>query len=135
MLRKSRGRGNYELEKCRGMIKLIKSSSKVSDLQLLALMPTLVLAERVSVAEVIEHLVEIDRRRLFLDQACGSLSAYCGERLGYSEDEAGKRVRVTRLASRVAASAQRAPLWSHPSHGPVLAGASPDTGELRGCHE
>jgi hypothetical protein len=83
------------------MNQLMKPSSQVSDKLLLALMPTLVRAERVSVAEVIEHLVEIDRRRLFLDQACGSLSAYCSERLGYSEDEAGKRVRVTRLASRL----------------------------------
>jgi hypothetical protein len=83
------------------MNKLMKPSSQVSDKLLLALMPTLVRAERVSVAEVIEHLVEIDQRRLFLDQACGSLSAYCSERLGYSEDEAGKRVRVTRLASRL----------------------------------
>jgi hypothetical protein len=45
------------------------------------------------------------------------------------------RVRVTRLASRAAAGARRAPLWSHPSHWPVPAGASPDTGELRGGHE
>src|SRR5689334_12254851 len=74
--------------------------SIVSDPDLLARMPGLVLAERARSADVIEHLVEIDRRRLFLDQACRSLSCYCIERLGYSEDEAGKRVRVARLARR-----------------------------------
>lgn len=48
----------------------------------------------------VEHLVEIDRRRLYLEVACGSLSADCIERLGYAEDEASKRGRATRLARR-----------------------------------
>lgn len=78
----------------------MKTLALISDPELLALMPDLVRAERGSVADVIEHLVEIDRRRLYLDQACSSLSCYCVERLGYSEDEASKRVRVARLASR-----------------------------------
>src|SRR6185369_1524134 len=78
----------------------MQAISLVSDADLLVLMPGLVLAERARSADVIEHLVEIDRRRLFLGQACHSLSCYCVERLGYSEDEAGKRVRVARLAKR-----------------------------------
>ena len=73
----------------------------ISDPELLVLMPELVLAERTCTAEVIEHLVEIDRRRLYLDAACPSLSSYCSERLRYSENEAANRVRVTRLASKV----------------------------------
>ena len=64
-------------------------------------MPRLVLSERSCVADVIEHLIEIDQRRLYLDQSCRSLSSYCIERLAYSEDEAVKRVRVARLASRL----------------------------------
>jgi len=64
-------------------------------------MRALVLAERAASAEVVEHLIEIDRRRLFLDQACSSLYAYCMERLGSSENGAIKRVRVARLAERV----------------------------------
>src|SRR5215831_13044316 len=74
--------------------------SLIPDADLLALMPKLVLAERASSAEVVEHLVEIDRRRLYVEEACGSLTAYCIERLGYSEDEACTRVRVARLACR-----------------------------------
>ena len=79
----------------------MKLSSNMSDTDLLALMPSLVLRERSCVADVIEHLVEIDRRRLYLDQACRSLSSYCMERLNYSEDEAVKRVRVARLVARL----------------------------------
>ena len=62
----------------------------LSDADLLTRMPALVLAERGATADVLEHLVEIDRRRLYLEQACGSLQAYCIERLGFSEDAAFK---------------------------------------------
>ncbi len=78
----------------------MSSPSRLTDAELLERMPRLVLAERAGTADVIEHLVEIDQRRLFLDQACRSLSCYCIERLGYSEDEAGKRVTAARAASR-----------------------------------
>ena len=60
--------------------------SSISDSDLLGRMPGLVCAERAAVAEVIEHLVEIDRRKLYLDQACSSLQRYCIERLHYSEE-------------------------------------------------
>ena len=75
--------------------------SSISDSDLLGRMPGLVCAERTATAEVIEHLMEIDRRRLYLDQACSSLSRYCIERLDYSEDEAFKRMRVARLAAKL----------------------------------
>ncbi len=74
--------------------------SGLTDAELLERMPKLVLAERAGTADVIEHLVEIDQRRLYLDQACQSLSCYCIERLDYSEDEAGKRVTAARVARR-----------------------------------
>jgi hypothetical protein len=73
----------------------------LSDADLLTRMPALVLAERAAAADVLEHLVEIDRRRLYLEQACGSLQAYCMERLGYSESAAFKRVRVARVVHSV----------------------------------
>ncbi len=78
-----------------------QSASQLSDSQLLERMPDLVRGEREATAGVILHLMEIDRRRLYLDQACSSLYSYCLERLGYSEDAALKRVRVARLAERV----------------------------------
>src|SRR6478735_1246078 len=82
----------------------MQSMPSLSDRELLARMPTLVRAERTASAEVIAHLMEIDRRRLYLGEACSSLFAYCRERLGYSEDEALKRMCVARLAQRVPAA-------------------------------
>ena len=72
----------------------------LSDADLLSRMPALVLAEHGAVADVVEYLVEIDRRQLYLEQACPSLYAFCHERLGYSEDAALKRIRVARLAAQ-----------------------------------
>lgn len=70
----------------------------LSDGELRIKLPELVRRERGAIAEVIEHLGEFDERRLYLPEACSSLFAYCTERLGYSADEAIKRVRVARLA-------------------------------------
>ncbi|HEY6557566.1 MAG TPA: HNH endonuclease, partial [Polyangiaceae bacterium] len=72
--------------------------STVSDSELLAHVPVLLTRERAATAELIEYLAEIERRRLYLEQACSSLRSFCIERLGYSEDEASKRVRVAHLA-------------------------------------
>jgi hypothetical protein len=79
----------------------MQDASLLSDSELLARMSVLVMHERASTADVIEHLVEVDRRDLYLAQACSSLSAYCRERLGYSEDEASKRVRVARAVRAI----------------------------------
>ena len=73
----------------------------LSDAALLARLRALVLVERAAVADVIEHLIEIDRRRLYLEHACPSVYAFCLERLGYSEDGALKRIRVARLAAQL----------------------------------
>ena len=73
----------------------------LSDAELLARLPVFVSRERVAVADVIEYLIEIDRRRLYLEQAVPSLYAFCVERHGYSEDEALKRIRVARLAAEL----------------------------------
>src|SRR5688500_15902768 len=78
----------------------MKALSSMPDSELLARMPSLVLVEQVAIADVIEHLVEIDKRRLYLEQACPSLYAYC-LRLGYSDEGTSKRVRVTRLVEQL----------------------------------
>src|SRR6187397_1131974 len=75
----------------------MQSMPTLSDRELLARMPTLVRAERMASAEVIAHLMEIERRRLYLGEACSSLFAY-------SEDAALKRMRVARLALVVPAA-------------------------------
>src|SRR5262245_4806002 len=75
--------------------------SLLSDAELVARLPSLVQAERGATLEVIEHLVEMERRRLYLAQATSSLYRYCIDRLGYAEDAALKRHRVARLALRL----------------------------------
>jgi 5-methylcytosine-specific restriction endonuclease McrA len=75
--------------------------ASVSDSELLARVPLLIQRERAASVDVIEHLVELDRRRLYLEQACSSLYSFCIERMGYSENEALKRARVARLAGRL----------------------------------
>ena len=75
--------------------------SSMPDSELLITLPALLTRERAVLVEVIGYLIEIDRRRLYLEQACSSLRSFCVERLGYSEDEASKRVRVVRLARRL----------------------------------
>ncbi len=68
---------------------------------LLARLPSLRALEREATAELIAYLCELDRRRLYTAAACSSLSSYCTERLGYSENEAQVRVGVARLCQRL----------------------------------
>ncbi|MBK7581209.1 MAG: HNH endonuclease [Myxococcales bacterium] len=74
--------------------------SSVSDIELRERLSAAVSSERAASTDVVFHLAELDRRKLYLEDACSSLFAYCVERLGYSEDGANKRVRVARLAQR-----------------------------------
>jgi hypothetical protein len=75
--------------------------SSLSDCELVTRLSGLVAAERQSTADVIEHLVEVERRRLYLSQRVGSLYGYCMKELGYDEDAALKRNRVAKLAVRL----------------------------------
>src|SRR5262245_39806484 len=56
--------------------------------------------QRHTLAELVAHLGEVEERRLHLEAACGSLFAYCVQRLGMSEDEACRRIELARLARR-----------------------------------
>ena len=51
-------------------------------------------------AELLVRLAEVDRRRLYLDEAVDSMFRYCVERLGLSEAAAAKRIQVARLSRR-----------------------------------
>src|SRR5215471_19885318 len=55
---------------------------------------------RRSTAELIAYLGEVEERRLHLLAACGSMFEFCVERLGFSEDEACRRIEAARLARR-----------------------------------
>jgi hypothetical protein len=51
-------------------------------------------------AELLAHLAEVDARRLYLPLGFPSLFQFCLSRLGFSEDEAAKRIQAARAARR-----------------------------------
>ena len=53
--------------------------------------------ERELLTAVLWHLKEIDARRLFCDLGFSSLFAYCTKKLGYSDDQAFRRINAARL--------------------------------------
>jgi hypothetical protein len=58
---------------------------------------SLVKSEREILSQVLWHLHEIDRRKLYCDIKCGSLYEYCIKVLKYSEGQASRRVTAARL--------------------------------------
>ena len=69
----------------------------LSDAQLLEATKTLVAREREVITSILWHLEEIERRRLFSDLGCSSIYAYAAQVLGYSEDQAYRRISAMRL--------------------------------------
>jgi hypothetical protein len=72
----------------------------LGDADLLARLEALVAQERESTADVVEHLMEVDRRELAIDSAYPSIFAYCTQKLRYSEAATLYRIRAARAASR-----------------------------------
>ncbi len=74
---------------------------KLSDKHLLKETKKLVIAEKKLTAQVIEHLQEVESRKLYSDLKYGSLFQYCVQELGYSEDAAYRRINAMRVAVHV----------------------------------
>jgi hypothetical protein len=72
------------------------SLSGLSDRELLARVKTLVEKERATTVEILLHLNEVERRRLYLSLGYPSLFEYCTWHLGYSNSAAGRRIRAAR---------------------------------------
>src|SRR5258708_34900949 len=51
-------------------------------------------------AELLAHLGEVDARRLYLDEGCSSMFAYCQRVLHFAEGVAYKRILAARAARR-----------------------------------
>src|SRR5882672_2605559 len=100
------------------------SLSLFSDTALLARVAEVVQAERIASADVVEHLMEVERRRLYLDQACSSLYAYCRERPARS-------ARAKRVAAPEGRRGRRASRCGTP--GGVEAAAAGGALEHGGC--
>jgi hypothetical protein len=71
----------------------------LTDQDLLARLSELTAQERGCAAEVVEHLMEVDRRDLSLDNGYSSLFEYCVSKLGYSRQAAYFRIRAARAAA------------------------------------
>jgi hypothetical protein len=72
----------------------------MSDDRVLERVEVLVARSNQLTAELLAHLAEVERRGLHLREACGSLFAFCVERLHMSEAAAGKRITAARVARR-----------------------------------
>jgi hypothetical protein len=70
----------------------------VSDEELLRGLTGLLSQSRRAEADLVAHIGEVDRRRLFVRSACPSMFAYCTEVLRLSEHEAYLRITVARAA-------------------------------------
>ena len=74
--------------------------SRLTDDELEARLRGLVLKSNELCAELIAHLTELDRRKLYARWACPSLHAYCTSRLGFSDSAAYKRIAAARQAAK-----------------------------------
>jgi hypothetical protein len=88
----------FSYEKCNFLRMNLKN---ISDEILLENTEALVQKEREVLGEVLWHLNEIDRRRLFSAFGYSSLFQYAVERLRYSEDQAYRRISAARLLQEV----------------------------------
>jgi hypothetical protein len=70
----------------------------LSDEELLRRLTGLLSRSRRAEADLVGHIGEVDRRRLFAREACPSMFAYCTEVLHLSEHEAYLRITVARAA-------------------------------------
>jgi hypothetical protein len=72
--------------------------AKTSDSDLISRLKALAVEERKVVAQILDLLQEVDRRRLFADFGYPSLWEFCTRELGYSGGAAHRRIEAMRLA-------------------------------------
>jgi len=72
----------------------------LSDAVLLRQLSELVARDRVTTAELLAHMAEVDSRRLYAGAGYPSMFAYCVDALHLSEDAAYKRIQAARIGRR-----------------------------------
>ena len=72
----------------------------ISDDELLGRLTTLVRQSRRVESELVAHVGEVDRRRLYAREATSSMFVYCTEVLHLSEHEAYMRIAVARASRK-----------------------------------
>jgi len=82
----------------------MNNSAKIetlTDSELLAVLKELSIKENQTTVEILLHLAEVDKRRLYLEHGFSSLFAYCVTGpLKYSEGAAQRRIAAARLVAR-----------------------------------
>ena len=68
----------------------------ITDKALLSRISKLSETERTTVLSILLHLIEIDRRKLYLSKGYSSLFEFCTGQLGYCESTASRRIRAAR---------------------------------------
>ena len=79
----------------------------LSDRHLVQRLKELTAVEHQLEVVVIDHLRELDRRRLYLPLGCSSLFDYATRELGYSEAAAWRRIKAMRLCGEVEGARER----------------------------
>jgi 5-methylcytosine-specific restriction endonuclease McrA len=74
---------------------------KLNDVELLSCTQELVKEERLLSIEILQHLMEVERRRLYATRGFPSLFEYCVRALGYSESAAQRRISSMRLLREI----------------------------------
>ena len=72
----------------------------LSDRDLLSQLKKLIRTERETTLSILDHLGEVDSRRLYLPMGYGTLFDYCTEHLKYSSSAAGRRIAAARCIRR-----------------------------------
>jgi hypothetical protein len=75
----------------------------IQDEQLLSYCKKQVLEEKSATAKVLDYLIEIDNRKLWIKEGYASMYDFCIRYLGYSEGEANRRIQAARLSQRIEA--------------------------------
>ncbi len=81
-------------------MRTIRSLFSLTPHQLLTETRTLLAARAANTADLLEHLAEIDSRRLFVEAAYSSMQAFCVGELHMSEDSADKWLQALRAIER-----------------------------------
>ena len=83
------------------MESVVTVAVKLSDAELLSRVIALASRERDATVELVAHLAELDRRKLYRAEGFSSLFSYCTKALGLSEPAAYRRIVAARLSRRV----------------------------------
>src|SRR6185312_8390533 len=76
------------------------SLDHLSDTALLRELASLVARDRLTTAELLAHIAEVDARKLYVPAGYPSMLAYCVEKLRLSEDAAGRRIQAARVGRK-----------------------------------